>query len=145
MSAVNAFETDLLELLFNNTAIPNIGDTAGLTATGTAGSLYLSLSSTASAETHAQNTGEAAYTGYSRQAVARSGAGWTVTGDTVDNAALIQFGQNTDTATFTAASVIVGAQSAGAGYAMFVGTASLSVSTNINPQYAIGALDITLD
>jgi len=144
MSATDAFENDLLDLIFANVAIANIGDTAGLRATSTAGSLYLSLSTTAPADTHDQSTGECDYTGYSRKAVARSGAGWTVSGDTASNAALVQFGNKTAGADDAAVCVIIGGQSAGAGNALFTGAVSLTVSDGVNPQFAIGALDITL-
>lgn len=145
MSATNQFETDLLELLFLNTTLANIGDATGLVGSTTAGSLYVSLSTgVASDTTTDQNSFECDYTGYSRQAVARSGAGWTVTGDTADNAALLQFGQKTGGADDSVQSALIGTDSSGAGYAMLYGSASLTVSDGVNPQFAIGALDVQL-
>ena len=88
MSAGNTFENDLLKLIFNGTAIANIADNA---AASPLTSLYVSLHTGDPGEAGSQTTNEAAYTSYARVAVARSGVGWTVSGSTVTNAALIQF------------------------------------------------------
>lgn len=95
MSKSNVFENDLLLLLFNNTAIADIGDAGGLRATVTPGSLYASLHTADPGEAGTAVTGEAAYTGYARVAVARSGAGFVVTGNSVSPAANIDFGECT--------------------------------------------------
>ena len=91
MSKSNTFENDLLLLLFNNTAISLIGDSSGVQPSATAGSLYVSLHTGDPGEGGDQSTSETVYTNYARQAVARSGSGWTVSGNTVSNAALVQF------------------------------------------------------
>ena len=85
MSKSDTFENDLLLLLFNNTAIANIGDVAGLRATTTAGTFWLSLHTADPGEAGSEITNETAYTAYARQAVNRaSGAGgFTVTGSSV--------------------------------------------------------------
>lgn len=93
MSKTNTFENDLLLLIFNNTDIALIGDAAGIQNSATAGSLYVSLHTADPAEAGNQSTNEAAYTNYARQAVARSGSGWTVSGNQVSNAAAINFPQ----------------------------------------------------
>ena len=93
MSKSNTFENDLLLLVFNNTDITLIGDAAGLQNSAAAGSLYVSLHTSDPGEAGDQTTNETAYTDYARVAVARSGAGWTVTGNAVANAALVQFPQ----------------------------------------------------
>jgi len=80
MSKSNAFETSLLALLFNNTNIALIGDATGLRGSTVAGSLFLSLHTADPGEPGTCTTSETAYTGYARQAVARSGAGWVVSG-----------------------------------------------------------------
>jgi hypothetical protein len=41
MSKSNTFENQLLDLLFNNTDIPNIGDAAGIQNSAAAGSLMM--------------------------------------------------------------------------------------------------------
>ena len=91
MSKSNAFENALLLLAFNNTNIANVGDATGLRGSTTAGSLYLSLHTADPGEAGSQTTSEAAYTSYARVAVARSGAGFTVTGNSVSPAATVSF------------------------------------------------------
>ena len=91
MSATNAFETNLLNHIFTNAAIANIGDATGLPASATAGSLYVSLHTADPGETGDQTTNETAYTNYARVAVARSAAGWTVSGNNASNTAAVNF------------------------------------------------------
>jgi hypothetical protein len=146
MSKGNTFENDLLLLIFNNTDAALIGDATGLRGSSTAGSLYVSLHTANPDESGSQTSSEATYSPYARIAVARSGAGWTVTGNAVANAALIQFAQcasGSDTLTHFA----VGTASSGAGKILYKGalTSSLSVSSGIQPQFAAGDLDITED
>src|SRR6478609_10149150 len=87
MSKSNAWENALLLLLFNNTNVANVGDATGLRGSTTAGSLYISLHTADPGEAGDQTTSEISYTGYARQAIARSGAGFTVTGNAVVPAA----------------------------------------------------------
>lgn len=87
----NDIENQILLLFFNNTDIANIGDAAGLQNSVTAGNFYIALHTADPGEAGKQNTSEAAYTGYARTPVARSGAGWTVAGNQVSNAAAISF------------------------------------------------------
>jgi hypothetical protein len=83
MSKSNDLETDWLLLLFNNTNIANIGDATGLRGSSAAGSLYLALHSADPGEAGNQSTNEVTYSGYARKAVARSSAGFTVSGNSV--------------------------------------------------------------
>ena len=146
MSKSNAFENSLLQLLFNNVDIANIGDAAGLQNSATAGSFYLALHTADPGEAGDQTTNECAYTSYARIAVARSGAGWTVAGNTVTNAALAQFPECTG-GSETITHVSIGVASAGASVILYSGalTASRSVSSGIQPQFAINALTVTED
>lgn len=146
MSMSNAFETEILDLIFNNAAIANIGDAGGLQPSATAGSLYVSLHTGDPGEAGDQTTNETAYTNYARVAVARSGAGWTISGNTVSNAALVQFPQCGVTGA-TLTYVGVGTASAGAGVLLFSGqlSSSLVVANLIQPQFATGDLDIVAD
>lgn len=146
MSATNAFETALLTLYFNNTDHANIGDAGGLQNSAVAGSFYVSLHTADPDETGTQATSEATYGGYARVAVARSGAGWTVSGGNVSNAAEVGFpacasGSNTIT------HFGIGSDPSGAGNLFFKGalTASLAVSAGITPSFASGELDVNLD
>lgn len=146
MSASNAFENAILLLLFNNTDFANIGDAAGLQNSATAGSLYVSLHTSDPGEAGSQTTNETAYTNYARVAVARSGAGWTVSGNGVSNAAAVTFPAcGTTGATLTHFGI--GTDSSGAGTLLFSGalTASLAVSSGITPSFAIGQLSVTCD
>lgn len=146
MSATNAFETALLTLYFNNTDHANIGDAAGLQNSAAAGSFYISLHTADPGEAGSQTTSEATYTSYARVAVARSGAGWTVSGNNVSNAAAINFPAATG-GTNTITHFGIGSDLSGAGNLFFKGalTASLAVSSGITPSFAIGELDVNLD
>lgn len=146
MSFSNATENGLLELIFKNTDFAGNGDATGLRGSSTAGSFYLSLHTADPGEAGTQTTNEATYTSYARVAVARSGSGWTVSGNQVSNAALVQFptatgGSNTIT------HFAIGQDSSGAGVVIMKGalTSSLSVSNGIQPQFAATSLTATLD
>ncbi len=148
MSATNAFETSLLQHIFQNAAIANIGDATGLPASATAGSLHVSLHTADPGEAGAQNTSEVSYTGYARQAVVRSASGWTVSGNNVSNAAAVAFGPCTaGSATITHFGV--GTAASGAGNLLFKGalTASISITTSSNATqtFPIGELKVDVD
>jgi hypothetical protein len=146
MSATNAFENALLLLYFNNTDHANIGDAAGLQNSATAGVFYVSLHTADPGEAGSQTTSESAYTNYARQSVARSGAGWTVSGSNVSNAADITFPTGGATGS-TVTHFGIGTDSSGAGNLLFSGAlaASLAVSSGVTPSFAIGALDVDVD
>ncbi len=146
MSASNAFETALLTLLFNNTNIANVGDATGLRGSSTAGSLYVSLHTSDPGEAGDQTTNETAYTNYARVAVARSGAGWTISSANASNAAAVNFpacGASGATITHFG----IGTASSGAGVLLFKGalSSSLAVASGITPSFAIGDLDVNAD
>ena len=149
MSAGNAFENSLLLLIFQNTDIANVGDAAGLQNSATAGSLFVALHTADPGEAGDQTTNETVYTNYARVGVARSSAGWTVSGTAptqAANAAAVTFPQCGATgATITHFSV--GLVTSGASVIVASGalTASLAVANGITPSFAIGALTVTLD
>jgi hypothetical protein len=136
MSKANATETDVLALLFNATALPWAANT----------NLFVSLHTGDPGEASNQSTLEANYTGYARVAVARSGAGWTVSGNTSQNAALIQLPQCTG-GTNVVTHVGIGTAASGAGQLLYKGAlnAALTVSNLIQPQFSAGALQIQED
>jgi hypothetical protein len=146
MSMTNAAEANLLNLLFLNLDWANIGDASGLQNSATAGSFHVSLHSSDPGEAGNQSTNEVSYTGYARVAVARSGSGWTLTTSTISNTALVQFGQCTG-GTATATHFGIGTDSTSTGNLIFKGalTSSLSISNGIQPQFAAGALTVTVD
>jgi hypothetical protein len=146
MSKGNTFENELLLLIFNNTAIALIGDASGLQPSATAGSLYVSLHTGDPGEAGNQTTNEAAYGSYARVAVARSGSGWTVSGNSVVNAALVQFPQCTS-GSETETHFAIGTASSGTGKILYKGalSASLAVSSGIQPQFGATTLSGTED
>lgn len=147
MSATDGFETALLNLLFTNTAITNIGDASGLVATSTAGSTQLALATVAYNDADTVLTAdEVAYTGYARPTQARSSGGWTVSGNTSSNAALIQFGEMTAGGPDTVVHLGLGFIATGDVLRLHADLNSdLVINNGVNPQFAIGALDWTLD
>jgi hypothetical protein len=146
MSKGNTFENDLLLLIFNNTDAALIGDATGLRGSSTAGSLYVALHTADPGEAGTQTTSECAYTSYARVAVARSGAGWTVAANAVTNAALVQFPQCTGSSE-TATYFTIGTASSGTGKVLYRGalSASLAISSGIQPQFGAGEIDGTED
>ena len=146
MSKSNTFENDLLQLIFNNVDIADIGDTAGIQNSAVAGSLYLALHTADPGEAGNATTNECAYGSYARIAVARTVGGWTVSGNQASNAALAQFPECTGgSETITHVSITVAIS--GTSKILYKGalTASRSVSSGIQPQFAIGALVVTED
>lgn len=135
MSKADTWENGLMLLLFNNTDFGDVGDVTGLRGSSTAGSLYVSLHTGDPGEAGAQNTSETTYTSYARVAVARSGAGFTVTGNSVSPAANVDFPACTGgTATITHFGI--GTASSGAGKLLYKGTVSpnISVSSGVTPR-----------
>lgn len=134
MSKSNSLENAWLLLLFNNTNIANIGDATGLRGSSTAGSLYVSLHTSDPGEAGDQTTNETSYTSYARIAVARSGAAWTVTANSVSPTAEITFPEATGgTATITHFGV--GTASSGTGVLLYKGTVTpnIAVTTGVTP------------
>jgi hypothetical protein len=146
MSKGNTFENELLLHIFNNSDIALIGDATGLRGSSTAGSLYVSLHTGDPGEAGTQTTSECAYTSYARVAVARTAGGWTISGNAVTNAALVQFPQCTGSSE-TATHFAIGTASSGTGKILYRGalSASLAISSGIQPQFAAGEIDGTED
>lgn len=88
MGKTTAFLSDWLSLIFNGTAIGTLADNA---LTAPLAYLYVSLHTADPGEDGAQDTFEASYVGYARIAVARTAAGWTVSGGVAKPASAIQF------------------------------------------------------
>lgn len=146
MSMSNAAETALLNLLFNNTAWANIGNAGGLQPSSVAGSFYVALHSSDPGDAGDQTTNEISYTGYGRVAVARSVAGFTVSGNQISNAATVQFGECT-AGSATASHFSVGVAGSSASQIIYSGalSASRSISSGITPLFNTGALTGTVD
>jgi hypothetical protein len=138
----NGFENALALLLFNNTTITGIGDAGGLVGSTSAGSTRLSLHTVALTDADTSMlTNEVAYTTYARPTQARSGSGWTVTNDTVTNAALIQFGEMTAGGPDTVVHLGLGFKADDDVLRLHQDlTNDLVINNGVNPQFAIGAL-----
>jgi hypothetical protein len=136
MSKGNTFENDLLLLLFNNTNIANIGDATGVRGSTAAGSLYIALHTGDPGEAGDQTTSETAYTGYARQAVARSGAGFTVTANSVSPAANVDFPECTASPGGAITHFSIGTASSGAGKILYKGamTPNVTMAVGVIPR-----------
>lgn len=147
MTATNAFETAMLTLYFNNVDHANVGDAAGIQNSAAAGSFFVTLHTATLTDASTQLTSETAYTNYARQAVARSVAGWTVSGDTASNAAVITFPTGGVTGSTVTDFGIGSDGTLVAGNLFFWATlaASRAISSGITPSFAIGELDVTCD
>lgn len=147
--ATDFFEDDLLDLIFTNVAAPNIGDAAGLPPSVGANNFHISLhllDALTDASTSQQDN-ETTYTGYGRVAVARNVSDWTVTSGTVSNDNLLQFGNMTAGGPVTITDVGIGFASTGVGFLDIWSQvlSDLIVNNGIDPQFAVSALDISLD
>lgn len=135
MSKSNAWETALLQLVFQNSNVANIGDATGLRGSSTAGSFYVALYTADPGEAGTATTNETSYGAYARVAVARSSGGWTVANGSVAPASTIDFPECTSgTATITHWGITT--SSSGAGTLLWSGTVSpnISVSAGVIPR-----------
>ncbi len=142
MSLSNSAENSIALLIFNATAWANIADNA---ASSPLTNLYVSFHTSDPGEAGSQTTNETSYTSYARVAVARSGSGWTVTGNSVSPAANVDAPQCTGgTATLTHFGV--GSASSGAGVLIGSGTLTpnISVNSGVTPRLSTSTT-ITFD
>lgn len=126
----NTFISGLLGLIFQNIACANIGNTAGLQPSGVAGSLYLSLHTADPGAGGAQNTSEAGYGGYTRMPVARSSAGWTISGQAASLTSAVTFPTGTgggEVCTY----VGIGTASSGGGTLLYRATLTPAITTGL--------------
>ena len=135
MSFSNTAETAINNQIFVGTALPWNANT----------DLWLALYTADPGEAGSAVTNEIAYTSYARVAVARS-SGFTVSGATVQNAALVQFPVSTG-GSGTATHVGIVTTSSGAGTLILKGSlnASQAIASGNQPQFSAGALVFTLD
>lgn len=142
----NSFEEEVLKLIFHNQNIAGIGDATGIRNSTAAGNLFVALFTSDPTES-GNVTGEANYTGYARQSVARTVGAWNFNSSgsvrSMSNAANITFplctgGSNTIThagickaGTAGVADLIIHGPIVGAG---------LAVTSGVQPQFAIGNL-----
>ena len=148
MSATDAFENEIIDLIFTNITFAGIGDGGGLLKSVADGVFHVSLHTTTLSDTSAdQSVGETTYTSYARESVARTTGGWSVTATTnVDNVAAITFTTGTG-GSGTVTDFGIGDAVSGATALHFFGAldSSLVVGNGVQPEFAIGALNITCD
>jgi len=161
MSATDALETDILELLFQNLDTTlDIGDATGLQGSTSAGSFWVALHTAIPDSPNEapanQAVNEASYPGYARVEVIRASSGspnggWTVSGNSVSNAAELAFGQHSGgspaSQTVTHYSIGTSDSASPASEVLFFGalSSSLAVTSGITPRFSAGQLSITLD
>ncbi len=134
MSKGNTFENQFLDFIYGNVDIP--WEAAAV-------NMELHLHTADPGEAGNSTTSECAYGSYAPVAIAR-GAGFTISGNQVQNAALVQFPSCTggsEVATHWSLTP------AGSTTIIHKGslTASLSISSGIQPQFAPNSLTITED
>lgn len=138
MSKSNTFENDYLKLVFNNVAIPLIGDASGLQPSAAAGNLYLGLHTSDPGEAADQTTNETAYTGYSRLPVARTTGGFTVTNNTVRLVNNADFGNCTASPGSPITHFHIGTSATGTGKILFSGNLvpAIVMALSVTPRIA---------
>ncbi len=146
MSKSNTFENEWLLHIFNNSNIADVGDATGLRGSTAAGSLFLALHTADPGEAGTATTSEIAYTGYARQAVARSASGFTVAGSSVTLAANVDFPEMTGGAGGTVTYFSVVKSLSGAAVVLYRGAVSPSfvVASGVTPRLK-AATSITED
>ena len=135
MSLTNAFEEDILQHIFNSTTV--IGAL-------NLGFVYVALFTADPTET-GSTANEADYTSYARVSVARSGAGWTVSGNTAENAAAVTFPAATGGSNTITHIALMSALTGGTMIWSQAVSSSFAVSSGITPEFAAGAITITAD
>ena len=135
MSFGNTTENELMAYIFDSAAPAWEGNA----------NFYVALHTADPGEAGTATTSEVAYTDYARVAISRT-TGFTVTGNQIENAALIQFPQSGGSGTDCTHFSIV-TTSSGAGQIILRGalSATLPTGSGIQPQFAAGALTATLD
>jgi len=136
MGKGNATILDVLKVAFLNNYDPSWRTNANL---------YLALHTadpTASGDQTSNEVTTGAYASYARVAVAKTAGGWTVSGTTSVNAALVQFPQCTGGTGATVTHVSIGTLTSGAGQILYSGSLNspLAVSNLIQPQFIASAL-----
>lgn len=142
MSKANGFENDIVALTFNKSLAAHLGT---LATTGNT-DLYVSLHTADPGEAGNQTTSECAYGAYARVAVVRTSSGWTVSGNQVQNTAVINFPECTS-GSEVVSHFAIGTASSSTGQILYKGalTASRTVSSGITLQFPATSITITED
>lgn len=137
MPMTTSFRGSNLDHWFLNSAIANIGDATGLPGAATVGSLYVSLHTSSPGVGGNQTTNETTYGSYARVAVARSGSGWTRTGNSLSPVAHVDFPESTSGSS-TVYFWGLGASSSGSGTLLWFG----GIGPSPVPFTAVASTDI---
>jgi hypothetical protein len=132
----------ILALIFNGTAWADLAEND---ASGPATQLFVRLHTGVVNPGDPGNQNEASYGSYAAQAVARTTGGWTVpSAGALENVAAILFAECTSGSNVIT-HVSINKAASGAGACLYTGalSASRTISAGIQPQFAIGALDVT--
>lgn len=133
----------VLNLWYRATAVANIADNAAASPL-TNVAMALATASYSAASTLASN--EATYTNYARiETIPRSGSGWTAAaGGAISNVAAVEYAQCGASGN-TITSAAIGKTGGGAAEVFHYGdlNASIAVSNQIQPRFAIGAITVT--
>lgn len=133
MSKGNTFETQLLQLVFNKTAIPWDAGATQLT-------VHLHVADPG--EAGAPATSPATYGGYTPVDTNRAGSDWTVTGDTVANAVPVEFPECTSGSDTVTHWCVTPKSSTTILYKGAL-SAARSISSGITPLFKVGTLTTT--
>lgn len=143
MSMSNSLETALLELLFKATTFANVAINA---TSSPITDVCVGLHDGDPGEAGDQTTNEVDYTDYARVAVARSGSGWTVSGNSVSPASDIVFPEGGSGTSGAATHMGVGKSASGSGVLWFSGAVSPNIpfGEGVTPRLTTSTA-ITLD
>ena len=130
----NIFANDLLKLILTGSSIANIADNA---ATSPLTNLYIGLHTADPGPDGTQDTSQVVYTGYTRIAVPRLGANWTITGNVAQPVARIEFGEMTAGVESLATWMTIGTALTGAGKVLLRGLLSPNIQIRLGVIPAI--------
>ena len=143
MSKSNYLENAWLGLLFLGTPIPNLADNAAVSPITT---FYVGLHTADPDEGGTQATSETAYGGYVRKAVARNGAGWVLTGSTLQPLSDLVFNECLSAPGAPITHWSVGLSTSGAGQLLYSGPLDLPITLAVGRAPVIkSATTITED
>lgn len=128
------FANDLLKLILTGVAIPNIADNA---ATGPITQLVLGLHTADPGPAGTQETSALVYTGYTRIAVPRLAANWTITGNIAVPSARIEFPEMTGGTESLATWLSIGISMSGAGKVLLRGRLTPDIQCRVGVIPAI--------
>jgi len=133
MAKSTAMANALLKLIYNATAWANVADNA---ASSPLTNIYVAAHSADPGVAGNQTTSEIVYTGYARQAVARTTGGWTVTNNVVQPVAAITFPQSSS-GTPVITHVSTGSAVSGAGVRFHAGPVTPNVTVSVSTTQVI--------